>query len=157
MNQKEERTPLLGEVYMVEFAGTGSEQLGKRPAVIFQNNVGNTFSPNVIVLPMTSSLKKLNQPTHVLLEADETGLRMDSVVLCENPVTVSKSKVGSYVTTVPDDMMKKIAVGCILATSAAYYLDTEDFTAARERSVRLNSIETGSAALCTTRTTNRAS
>lgn len=153
----EGRVPLLGEVYLVEFTGTGSEQLGKRPAVIFQNNVGNVYSPNVIVLPMTSSLKKLNQPTHVLLNADETGLRMDSVVLCENPVTVSKSRVGSYLTTVPDDAMREIAIGYVLATSATYFLDVEDFETTREKSVRLNSIDAGSAASCTTTSVSRVS
>lgn len=155
--KREERAPLLGEVYMVEFTGTGSEQLGRRPAVVFQNNAGNIFSPNVIVLPMTSSLKKMNQPTHVFLSASEVGLRMDSVVLCENPVTVSKSRVGSYITTVPDETMKKIAIGYVLATSATYFLDADDFAFTRERSARLNNVETRSGGSCTMNISNKVS
>ena len=57
--------PRIGDVYYVEFTGVGSVQNGNRPAVVFQNNVGNRYSPNVAVLPMTSKLKKSNQPTHV--------------------------------------------------------------------------------------------
>ena len=134
------RQPMIGEVYTVEFTGTCSEQLGKRPAIIFQNNLGNLYSPNVIVLPLTSSLKKMSQPTHVLLKADDTGLRIDSVVICENPVTVSKSKVGSYITTVPNDLMREVAIGYVLATSAAAFLDDDDFQKAHEKSIALNSV-----------------
>ena len=136
----EARSLRLGDVYMVNFKGTGSEQLGRRPAVVFQNNVGNRYSPNVIVLPLTTSKKKMKQPTHVMLWAEETGLRYDSVVLCENPVTVSKSRVGSYVTTLPDDMMREISIGCVLATSAAAFLNDADFQRIQERSLRLNRI-----------------
>lgn len=46
----------IGDVYMTRFVGTDSEQNGWRPAVVFQNNKGNAYSPNVIMLPMTSSL-----------------------------------------------------------------------------------------------------
>ena len=132
---------MIGEVYTVEFAGTGSEQLGKRPAIIFQNNLGNLYSPNVIVLPLTSSLKKMNQPTHVLLKAEDAGLRMDSMVLCENPVTISKSKVGNYLTTVPDDLMREVAIGYVLATSAVAFLDDNDFRDAQEKSLVLNNVK----------------
>ena len=132
------RSPMIGEVYTVEFAGTESEQLGRRPAIVFQNNVGNLHSPNVIVLPLTSSLKKLSQPTHVLLKADEAGLRVDSMVLCENPVTISKAKVGSYITTVPDNLMREIAIGYVLATSAVAFLDNKDFLETQEKSIELN-------------------
>lgn len=48
-----------GDIYWVDFGITkGSEQGGIRPAVIIQNNVGNKFSPTVIVCPITSEIKK---------------------------------------------------------------------------------------------------
>ena len=96
-----ERTPLIGEVYMMEFEGSGSEQSGYRPGLIFQNNVGNAHSPNIIALPLTSSVKKMGQPTHVLLKASETGLLKDSVVLCENPQRMSKERIGRFLTGCP--------------------------------------------------------
>lgn len=57
-NTQEEKYPRIGEVYNMYFNGTGSEQSGWRPGVVFQNNIGNSKSPNIIALPLTSSLKK---------------------------------------------------------------------------------------------------
>ena len=134
------RTPMIGEVYMMQFNGTGSEQQGWRPGVIFQNNTGNRYSPNVIVLPLTSSIKKMSQPTHVFLPAAETGLRMDSVVLCENPEKMSKAKLGKFITKLPDEHMKAIAYAHIIATSAISFLNLGEITEAWEKAVRCNSI-----------------
>lgn len=118
-----EFNPRIGEVYVMQFDGTGSEQNGWRPGIVFQNNVGNRFSPNIIALPLTSAIKKAGQPTHVILKANNTGLRMDSMVLCENPECISKSKVGNYITTIPAHYMKQIAEASLMATSAIIYLD----------------------------------
>lgn len=117
--------PRIGEVYLMNFTGVGSEQHGWRPGVVFQNDIGNSFSPNIIALPLTSSLKKMNQPTHVVLDAEKTGLRMDSMVLCENPSCISKERVGEYITTIPKSYMKQIAAASLLATSAISFLDEE--------------------------------
>lgn len=53
-------SPKIGEVYLMNFGGTESEQSGWRPGLIFQNNIGNEYSPNVIALPLTTSLKSQN-------------------------------------------------------------------------------------------------
>lgn len=86
------RQPQIGDVYLMQFGGSGSEQNGWRPGIVFQNNIGNAYSPNIIALPLTSQIKKANQPTHVVLPAKETGLRKDSMVLCENPERMSKDR-----------------------------------------------------------------
>ena len=46
-----------GDIYYVQFGNTstGSEQHGDRPAVIIQNDVGNTYAPTLIVVPLTSN------------------------------------------------------------------------------------------------------
>ena len=69
-----ERVPQIGDVYLMKFGGSGSEQSGWRPGVVFQNNVGNAHSPNIIALPLTSSIKKTNQPTHVIVKAADSFL-----------------------------------------------------------------------------------
>ena len=122
----------------MRFDGTGSEQSGWRPGVIFQNNAGNLHSPNLIVLPLTSSLKKLDMPTHVLLHAYDTGLSRDSVVICENPQRLSKDKLGRYITTLSLHYMRKIAVASLIATSAIAFLDPPALLEAWETAVRLN-------------------
>lgn len=134
----EDRTPKIGEVYMMKFEGTNNEQAGWRPALVFQNNVGNTYSPNVIVLPLTSKLKKSGMPTHVFIPADGTGLARDSMVLCENPVSVSKTKLGKYLTTIPDEYMGKIAEAHILATSAIAFIDPTVILTIWEKAAKLN-------------------
>lgn len=120
------------------FEGSGNEQSGWRPGVVFQNNVGNLRSPNLIALPLTTSMKKLDMPTHVLVSSKDTGLRFDSVVLCENPVCISKSKVGKYITTLPDFYMKKIATAYLIATSAISFMELSDLVGVWKKSIRLN-------------------
>ena len=82
--------PMIGEVYMMQFECSKCKQNGWRPGVVLQNNVGNIYSPNVIALPLTSAIKKISQPTHVVICAEDTGLWTDGMVLCENPETVPK-------------------------------------------------------------------
>lgn len=122
----------------MRFGGSGSEQNGWRPGLVFQNNTGNRFSPNIIALPLTSSLKKASQPTHVLLPAEETGLPKDSMVLCENPERMSKEKLGRYMTTLPQSFMAKVAEASLLATSAISYLDLESLVSAWHQACLLN-------------------
>lgn len=133
-----ERVPQIGEVYMVRFNGSGSEQAGWRPGVIFQNNVGNAHSPNIIVLPLTSSIKKTSQPTHVVVKAADCGLLRDSMVLCENPERMSKERLGHYITTLPKEDMKRIAEASLLATSAIAYLDLDALLAVWKKAAVLN-------------------
>jgi mRNA interferase MazF len=109
----------------MRFGGSGSEQSGWRPGLVFQNNLGNRYSPNIIALPLTSCLKKTNQPTHVVLPAVETGLPKDSMVLCENPERMSKDRLGKFVTSLSKPFMERIAVAHLLASSAISFLDPE--------------------------------
>lgn len=137
--RREERlNPTIGEVYLMKFEGSNSEQHGWRPGVVFQNNTGNAFSPNVIALPLTSAIKKTSQPTHVVVSASDSGLQKDSMVLCENPEKMSKAKIGKFITKLSDEYMKKIAVANLVATAAISFLSEEDLLNAWHKSVRLN-------------------
>ena len=70
-----------------------SEQGGIRPVIIIQNDVGNKFSPTVIVLPITSEIKKINLPTHCILhKSDINGLEVDSMVMAEQIRVIDKSR-----------------------------------------------------------------
>lgn len=133
-----ERQMKIGEVYMMQFGGSGSEQSGWRPGLVFQNNVGNAHSPNVIALPLTSSIKKTAQPTHVLVRAADSGLKLDSVVLCENPERMSKDRVGAYITSLSDHYMKEVAKASLLASSAISYLSPEMLLSVWRKAVTLN-------------------
>lgn len=123
----------------MKFSGSGNEQNGWRPGLVFQNNMGNAHSPNIIALPLTSSIKKTGQPTHVIVRAADSGLRKDSMVLCENPERMSKERVGRYITTLSDEYMKQIAEANLLATGAIAYLDVEALLLIWKLAMALNS------------------
>ena len=109
MEQNTERKSFkIGEIYLMYFQGEGSEVQGLRPGVIFQNNIGNEYSPNVIALPLTTAIKKEELPTHVVLPK-EIGLRADSMVMCENPTVMSKRKIGKYLATVPAEYTERLS------------------------------------------------
>lgn len=134
----EERHPHIGDVYLMNFGGQGNEQKGWRPGLVFQNNLGNQHSPNIIALPLTTSLKKANQPTHVVIPADGTGLVRDSMVLCENPERMSKDRLGNYLTTIPKEYMAKIAVANLLATSAISFIEPDLLLTVWQKALTLN-------------------
>lgn len=138
VGQNKTRVPQIGEVYYMRFGGTGSEQEGFRPGLVFQNNMGNAHSPNIIALPMTSVMKKLGQPTHVFVNGKEAGLKKNSLVLCENPECMSKERIGGYITKLPDKYTKQIAAASLLASSVIAYLDVDALVKAWQKAVRLN-------------------
>lgn len=139
-NYKFRRTQdfLIGDVYMMRFDGVGNEQGGVRPGLVIQNNVGNKYSPNIIALPLTTSMKKAGQPTHVIVEAETTGLFKDSMVLCENPERMSKDRVGKYITSLPECIMKDVAIGFMIATSVVSFLGDDELLDLRQRALKLN-------------------
>ena len=126
----------------MNFGGSGSEQNGWRPGLVFQNNIGNAYSPNIIALPLTSAIKKVNQPTHVFVPSEGTGLKRDSIVLCENPERMSKEKIGMYLTTLPDKYMGMVAAANLLASSAIAYLDPDILLALWQKAITLNAAST---------------
>ena len=95
-----------GEIYFADLdPHYGSEQGGKRPVIVIQNNTGNKFAPTVIVAAVTSKVsKKPNQPTHVLIEKNPAFSR-PSVVLLEQIFTIDKERIQRLLgRTTPDEM-----------------------------------------------------
>ena len=133
-----ERQPQIGDIYLMHFGGSGNEQRGWRPGLVFQNNLGNLHSPNIIALPLTSSIKKSNQPTHVVIPAEGTGLVKDSMVLCENPERMSKDRLGNYLTTIPAQYMSKVAIANLLASSAISFIDPDVLLSVWQKALALN-------------------
>lgn len=132
------KQPRIGDVFLMKFSGTASEQHGWRPGLVFQNNVGNMHSPNIIALPLTTAIKKLSQPTHVLIPSEGTGLKRNSMVLCENPERMSKECIGKYITTIPREYMAKIAEANLLATSAISFINPDTLFTLWQRASSLN-------------------
>lgn len=82
-----------GDIFFANLdPGVGSEQQGRRPVLVLQNNVGNKFSPTIIVAPITSYIQKNRLPTHVLITEEISGLDRDSIVLLEQIRTIDKKR-----------------------------------------------------------------
>lgn len=88
-----------GSVYMADLGNcVGSEQFGRRPVVVIQNDYGNRFSNTVIVAPLTRAKKKY-LPTHVYLHEGSVD---GSTVLCEQIITIDKSRLDFFVCQLGD-------------------------------------------------------
>ena len=86
-----------GGIYLVDLRNrVGSEQGGIRPVLVMQNDKGNKYSPTTIICPLTSKNKQMEE-THVTLTPDDCGVIMDSTVLCEQVMTIDKSRIRSKV------------------------------------------------------------
>jgi mRNA interferase MazF len=89
----------------------GSEQGGVRPVLIIQNDIGNKYSPTVIVAAITSQINKAKLPTHVEINAEEYGITKDSVILLEQVRTIDKKRLKEKVGHLSDELMKKVDDG----------------------------------------------
>lgn len=98
-----------GEIYYADLSPViGSEQGGVRPVLIIQNDIGNKYSPTVIVSAITSQLGKAKLPTHIELPAEKYNLPKNSVALLEQIRTLDKQRLRERVTTLGSDKMKEV-------------------------------------------------
>lgn len=98
-----------GDIYFADLSPVvGSEQGGVRPVLVIQNDVGNKFSPTVIVSAITSQLSKAKLPTHVELSSVQYHLPKDSVVLLEQIRTLDKKRLKDKITVLDERKMKEI-------------------------------------------------
>ena len=85
-----------GEIWTVDLEPVvGSEQGKARPALIIQNDIGNHYSPVLIVAALTSG-GKAQYDIQVEVKAPEGGLRHNSLVLLNQIRTIDKQRVGRY-------------------------------------------------------------
>ncbi|HEY4566113.1 PemK family transcriptional regulator [Planococcaceae bacterium Storch 2/2-2] len=98
-----------GDVFFADLSPVvGSEQGGTRPVLIIQNDIGNRFSPTVIVAAITAQIQKAKLPTHVEIEASKHGFERDSVILLEQVRTIDKSRLTDKITHLDEALMKEV-------------------------------------------------
>lgn len=98
-----------GEIYYADLSPTiGSEQGGVRPVLVIQNDIGNKYSPTVIVCAITSKLSKAKIPTHIELESTKYNLPKDSVCLLEQIRTLDKQRLGQKISSLNETKMKEV-------------------------------------------------
>ncbi len=98
-----------GDIFFADLSPViGSEQGGVRPVLIVQNDIGNKYSPTVIVAAVTSQINKAKLPTHVEIGALGHGLNKDSVVLLEQLRTIDKKRLKEKIGRVDDEIIAEV-------------------------------------------------
>lgn len=98
-----------GEIYRADLSPVvGSEQGGMRPVLVVQNDIGNRYSPTVIVIAITSRINKARLPTHIELSGGVHGLERDSVILCEQVRTIDKVRLLDRLGMLPPEEMAAV-------------------------------------------------
>ncbi|GGH75773.1 MULTISPECIES: type II toxin-antitoxin system PemK/MazF family toxin [Saccharibacillus] len=98
-----------GDVFFADLSPVvGSEQGGVRPVLVIQNDIGNRFSPTVIVAAITAQIQKAKLPTHVEIDAKTHGFDRDSVVLLEQIRTIDKQRLTDRITRLGEETMKRV-------------------------------------------------
>jgi len=97
-----------GEIYWVDF-GTprGSEQGGRRPALIIQSDAGNRSSSTTIIAAITSK-KKASYPFHVEISGQESGLPEDGTVLLEQLLTINQNRLVNRIGKLSNSKMLEV-------------------------------------------------
>lgn len=119
MNVQKEKDKIVktGDVVLVTIPNSiGHQQGGTRYAVVVSNNIGNSKSPTVEVLPSTTK-RDGKMPTHAMFKAGEIeGLNRDTVFEAESKWTVNKFQILQVITSLTEEQMKRIAEAMLYAT-----------------------------------------
>jgi mRNA interferase MazF len=99
--------PKRGEVWLVNWnPARGSEQAGKRPALVIQNDIGNEKAPTTIVAAISSSAKLY--PINVEIKPPEGGLDLASIIKTSQILTVSKERLEKRLGQLSKDRMDDV-------------------------------------------------
>lgn len=109
-SKSQNRNLKRGDIYYADLSGIeqslGSEQTGRRPVLVIQNDIGNLYSPTTIIAILTSKIKK-DLPTHVVIR-NFSGLSEVSAVCLEQIKTIDKSRLQDYRGNIGNEVMKEI-------------------------------------------------
>jgi mRNA interferase MazF len=91
----------------------GSEQAGRRPVLIFQNDAITGFTTTVVAIPLTTNLRRAALPSCVQVAQGEGGLASDSVILCHQLRALDKSRLLHKIGTVSPQTVTAVET-CVL-------------------------------------------
>ncbi len=99
--------PKRGEIWLVNWnPSRGSEQAGRRPALVIQNNIGNQKAPTTIVAAISTVVKLY--PMNVLVEPPEGGLESPSIVKTSQMLTISKERLEKRLGCLDPEKMESV-------------------------------------------------
>lgn len=103
------KQPRRGEIYFLDFSpAKGREIKGPHPALVIQNDVGNTVGSLTIVAAITSNLKVAELPVGVVIAPEESGLSHKSAVHLGQIYTIDKERLQNHAGTLSGRKMSEI-------------------------------------------------
>jgi len=107
LKQKRKRIK-RGDIHFADLSpAVGSEQNYNRPVIVVQNDVGNKYSPTIVVVPLTCSLNKRPLPTHVFIPKND-DLGYNSIALTEQIRTIDRSRIFGYIGRITTEQQSEI-------------------------------------------------
>ncbi len=98
-----------GDLFWVDLNPTkGSEQAGRRPVVVIQNDVGNDVAPTVIVAPLTTKSFTKSYPINVHIPQGVAGLKEHSTILLSQIRTIDKIRLNRRIGHLPLSYLKQV-------------------------------------------------
>lgn len=100
--------PRRGEIWSVELPNQPTDTHTPRPALVVSMDVRNRLAGDVLVVPLSTTLRPL--PTHVLIPAGAGGQRHDSMAKCEQITTLDKRFLvrGPFGGRLPDPLLEDV-------------------------------------------------
>ncbi len=99
--------PRRGEIWLVNWnPSRGSEQAGKRPALVIQNDVGNEKASTTIVAAISSSVKIY--PMNVAIDPPDGGLKIPSIIKTSQILTVAKERLEKRLGKISEEKMEEV-------------------------------------------------
>jgi mRNA interferase MazF len=107
-----------GDVVLVDFPYSDRTGSKVRPALVVQSDIWNQALDDTILALITSSgRRRVNSPTQLVIQASSpegraAGLRIDSLIQCENLLTYDQSLILRHMGSLPDSIMQQVN-GCL--------------------------------------------
>lgn len=103
-------TPIKrGDLFWVNLdPSRGSEQSGRRPVLVIQNDVGNEVAPTIIIAPLTTKSFSKEYPTNVNVPKGASGLGENSTVLLSQVRVIDKARLEKKIGHLPGSYMEKV-------------------------------------------------
>lgn len=98
-----------GDLFWVDLNPVkGSEQDGRRPVVVIQNDIGNEVAPTVIVAPLTTKSFTKPYPMNVHIPRGVAGLKENSAILLSQIRTIDKTRLDRKIGHLPPSYIKQV-------------------------------------------------
>ena len=110
-----------GNIVIVDYPYSDQIRSKIRPALVVQSDIWNQRLDNTIIASITSSRhRRVGAPTQYFIDTrttdgEQTGLRLNSIVQCENLLTYDRNRILDVIGSLSDSAMQQIDV-CLKAS-----------------------------------------